>query len=215
MNSFFRHYRAGRRIKRELGWRAAIGVVLAIANLRCFAEDAATAKPDVRASSVQKEHPLANSPAAPEIQPTGPIQYVGPDTFILLDSQGRPQPVPGMTYEDFLSAWKRLNQPQNQEAQPRYTIERITFSGQANRQRAELKFEAVIHLIADGPTDVPLGLVGAILQGEAHFASGNDSDEKLPKAEKAIDKRAAVQYLNYDAQHGGFVAHFNTKRGAR
>ena len=42
-----------------------------------------------------------------------PIQYVGPDTYILLDAQGRPQPVPGMTYEDFLAAWKKLNNPAN------------------------------------------------------------------------------------------------------
>src|SRR3954466_12293360 len=86
----------------------------------------------------------AASEASP---PKGPIQYVGPDTYILLDAQGRPQPVPGMTYEDFLAAWKKLNQPVNQQAEPRYTIEHITFVGKANRERAELKFNAVVHLL--------------------------------------------------------------------
>ena len=34
------------------------------------------------------------------------VQYVGPDTYILRDAQGRLQSMPGMTYEDFLAAWK-------------------------------------------------------------------------------------------------------------
>src|SRR5215210_5685058 len=105
--------------------------------------------------------------------PKGPIQYVGPDTYILLDAQGRPQPVPGMTYEDFLAAWKKLNNPANAENQPRFTIETIKIDGQTRGQRADLKIEVTIHLLADGQVNVPLGLVGAILQGEPDFNKPN------------------------------------------
>ena len=42
--------------------------------------------------------------------PAERVQYVGPETYILRDAQGRPQAMPGMTYEDFLAAWKRLQQ---------------------------------------------------------------------------------------------------------
>jgi hypothetical protein len=191
-----------------------MAILLALANSRCFAQEAATAKPAAVSAALQKEHSSADPTAEHAVRPSSPIQYVGPDTYILLDSQGRPQPVPGMTYEDFLAAWKKLNQPTKQQAEPRYTIERITFNGQASRQRGELKMEADVHLLADGPTDVPLGLAGAILEGDAHFASARADEEKSAKAAKANEKRAADQYLDYDARHGGYVAHLTGQAGS-
>src|SRR5215208_2233490 len=133
----------------------------------------------ISASNAEEAAPKAETlPAAnagEPARPTGPIQYVGPDTYILLDAQGRPQPVPGMTYEDFLAAWKKLNNPANADNQPRFTIESIRFDGQTHGSRAELKLEVTIHLLANGPVNVPLGLVGAVLQGEPQF---NKSDSK-------------------------------------
>jgi hypothetical protein len=147
--------------------------------------------------------------------PTGPIQYVGPDTYILLDAEGRPQPVPGMTYEDFLAAWKKLNQTANPDSQPRFTIDSIKIDGRTHGQRAELKFEAAVHLLAQGPIDVPLGLVGAILQGEPSFGrpvndkSNDAKDIALPK------KQNSNEYLDYDPQHGGFVARMTASAGEK
>ena len=72
-----------------------------------------------------------NNAESPTITPpqirekAGRIQYVGPDTYILLDAQGRPQPVPGMTYEDFLAAWKKSQQASKPDTTPRYVLESI------------------------------------------------------------------------------------------
>ena len=124
---------------------------------------------------------------ASQTSPTGPIQYVGPDTYILLDAEGRPQPVPGMTYEDFLAAWKKLNKPATPDSQPRFTIESIKIDGQTHGQRAELKLDVTIHLLADGSVNVPLGLVGAILQGEPRF------DKPMRRRKQAAKDAASAQ----------------------
>ena len=152
---------------------------------------------------------------AEAIHPKGPIEYVGPDTYILLDAQGRPQPVPGMTYEDFLAAWKKLNQSTTPDSKPRFTIESIKSSGQTHGQRAELKLDFTIHLLADGPIEVPLGLVGAILQGEPRFTSPDAArapaaDEKAAKSDKQ-----ASRYVDFDPQRGGFVARTEGAAGER
>src|SRR5262245_19908932 len=70
---------------------------------------------------------------APLQKPTGGraerIQNVGPDTYILRDAQGRPQAMPGMTYEDFLAAWKRLQQVDETDRRRLFTIDRVEIAG--------------------------------------------------------------------------------------
>jgi hypothetical protein len=161
----------------------------------------------------------ANSKPAPEtrvaIPPAGRIQYVGPDTYILLDAQGRPQPVPGMTYEDFLAAWKKLNQATNPESRARFTIENIKIDGQTHSQRAELKLQATVHLLADGPVNVPLGLVGAILQGEPRFSFVEKNAQRVAENRTPPKGKSNDEFLDYDPQHGGFVARMSGKAGDR
>lgn len=163
----------------------------------------------------------ALKPAIPPVsasdtnQPKGPIQYVGPDTYILLDAQGRPQPVPGMTYEDFLAAWKKLNNPATADSQPRFTIESIKVDGQTHGQRAELKLDVTIHLLADGPVNVPLGLVGAILQGDPHFNKPEAKPQPTTTESAAPKQKPSDEYLDFDPQHGGFVARVAGAAGER
>ena len=158
------------------------------------------------------------TPDAP-LPNTGPsnkrVQYVGPDTYILLDSAGHPQPMPGMTYEDFLAAWKKLNQPKNTDSQPGFTIERLNFIGQVRGQQAELQCEATVRLLADGPADVPLGLVGAILQGEPRFGQPTQANDKTADNVAPTDKKTAAEHLRYDPDHGGFVARLTGPAGER
>src|SRR5688572_1079196 len=44
-----------------------------------------------------KERSESSSAIAEGEAGTGRVQYVGPDTYILLDAEGRPQAMPGMT----------------------------------------------------------------------------------------------------------------------
>ena len=120
------------------------------------------------------------------------VQYVGPDTYILRDAQGRPQSMPGMTYEDFLAAWKRLQQVDEADRRPRYAIDRVVIEGRARDRHAELQCEITVRLLTEEPVDVPLGMAEAILQGEARFTtaatsekSDGDKPRQAPTAIKA------------------------------
>ena len=55
-----------------------------------------------------REPPPSDPPKPPKVSNEGGIEYVGPDTYLLLDAEGRPQPVLGMSYEEFVAAWKKL-----------------------------------------------------------------------------------------------------------
>jgi hypothetical protein len=136
---------------------------------------------------------------------SGRIQYVGPDTYILLDASGRPQPVPGMTYEDFLAAWKQARQVAPADRQPRVVLEDARISGTADARHAKLKYELTVRLLTDQPVDVPLGLGGAILQGQPKFAG----------AAPPLNRDHPAPVLEFDAQRGGLIGWFVGQPGER
>ncbi|HEY3392797.1 MAG TPA: hypothetical protein VGK58_08825, partial [Lacipirellulaceae bacterium] len=159
-------------------------------------------QPDSTATTTSNEssQPSGQSAAPPT---SGAIQYVGPDTYILLDSEGRPQPVPGMTYEDFMAAWKQLQNVEAPNRQPRFTIESVEANGVVRGRHAELRFELTVHLLTDEAVEVPLGLMGAILDGRAKFdRTGSDDVE----SGKRGGPPSVEPYLDYDGERGGFVA---------
>ncbi len=197
-----------------------VGLMLAIGATRLAAQNSAPA--DAGESAAAQTSAPPKEPAVPPKSPprigsgAGRIQYVGPDTYILLDAEGQPQSVPGMTYEDFLAAWKQLQKIENADRRPRYTIESINIDGQANQDRAELRFDAAIHLLTDEPVAVPLGLVGAILHGEPRIGAPDDvatetgSDNRETGRSKPQD-----EYLSYDPENGGFIARLAGRVGER
>ncbi|MCC7476204.1 MAG: hypothetical protein IT425_12475 [Pirellulales bacterium] len=128
--------------------------------------------------------------------------YVGPDTYILLDANGHPQLMPGMTYEDFLKAWKQLNQIEAADTRPGYSLERIEFEGEVIDQRAELVCRATVLLMEDGVTKVPLGLVGAMVLDEPVFGVKGEekkNNEKIDN-EKKGDGKEGDESKNADEQ---------------
>jgi hypothetical protein len=100
----------------------------------------------------------------PEVE--GKIEYVGPDTYILLDSQGRPQPVLGMKYDEFVAAWKKLQDAESHDGRPRFTIDGLRIAGQTRDDHAELAVELTVESLTSGPLKVPLGMADAILLEE-------------------------------------------------
>ena len=153
----------------------------------------------------------------------GRIQYVGPDTFILLDGEGRPQPVPGMSYEDFLTAWKQIQEVSASNRQPRYVIEDVHIDGTADERRAKLKFELKVWLLTKEPVAVPLGLGGSILEGQPSFgqelAVGSRpsaiGQTASPTADPQQPIAPATDFLAFDPARGGWVAWFSGQLGGR
>lgn len=143
------------------------------------------------APAAEEPAPAAVAPAAEPAIPSvprvnGPLTPVGPDTFILLDAQGRPQPVLGMTYEEFIEAWKKLREFDDADSEPTYILEALHAEGHIEGDAAVLNVRLEIDLKTTGLVELPLGFKDAILR---------DLDDSEP----------ALQ-LSYDAARGGYVA---------
>jgi hypothetical protein len=162
-------------------------------------ESAATlSESDVVAES-EGATPVPAQVAQPKV--SGAIEYVGPDTYILLDSEGRPQPVLGMTYEEFIAAWKQLEQVEAASDEPRFTIDELRMTGRAVDDHTELEAVVKVRVLADGLVRVPLAMAGGILREQPKVAAGADDD-------------AATVVVQYDAKAGGFVALIDSKTKA-
>jgi hypothetical protein len=155
--------------------------------------------------------------SAPQVTSKERITVVGPDTYLLLDADGHPQAIPGMTYEDFMAAWKQLQQVNSRDRGPRYLVESVQIVGQAGSDHATLRFDITLRLMIDGSVDIPLGLADAILQDEPKFLSqppdDSTADDKVSGRKDAGDVQN--EYLDFDPAHGGFVAHVLGVAGAR
>lgn len=154
------------------------------------------------------EQPVASRPpqAAKSVS-DAPVQFVGPDTYILLDNDGNPQPFPGMSYEDFMAAWQQLNAPQAADARgPRYSIEQFHVEGRSRGSHAELHVSVKVLLLVDEPVRIPLRMARAIVR-----------DSKVGKNTSASerDQNGSGDYLAYDAASGGLVAWLQGKKGER
>ncbi len=135
----------------------------------------------------------------------GKIEYVGPDTYLLLDAQGRPQPVLGMSYEEFVAAWKKLQNVEANSAEPRFTIDELRIAGNARDDHAELDVELNIQSRVNGTLKVPLGMADAILLQPPRF-----------KQLEAAAPAAANQLLvSYEPQSGGYVVWIDGVAGQR
>ena len=145
-------------------------------------------------------------PAEPLPKSSAAIEYVGPDTFILLDRGGRPQSVLGMSYEEFVAAWKKIQQVEGHETEPRFTIEDLRIQGETRGDNAELSVEIVVRSIAGGALKIPLGMEQAILLSEPQFETIGG---------EVVGGAAAKSFVSSDADEGGFVAWIDAPSGER
>lgn len=149
---------------------------------------------------------LAQTPAtAAPPKVAGEIQYVGPDTYLLLDSAGRPQPVLGMTYEEFVVAWKKLEHVDERAEQPRFTLDKLAITGTAREDRAEFEVELAVESHVAGVFKLPLGMMDALLLETPRLStegstSGATQNEPL---------------VAYDRQAGGYVVWISGVAGQR
>lgn len=129
---------------------------------------------------------------------TGKVERVGPDTFLLLDAQGNPQPVLNMSYREFMEAWRNQQQlaDAGRKASDEPTIDQLRMVGTIEGNYAALHTAFDITLTKSGTIEVPLSLAGALLK-------------QLPEAPTGQLARP----LRYDLQRGGYVATLTGKAG--
>ena len=156
----------------------------------------------------------AAQPPPPTERPKleGRIQYVGPDTYILLDSAGRGQPVLGMTYEEFMAAWKKSQTGESQVTEPRFTIDEVQVTGQAKEDHAELEVTVTVRLLARSAVEIPLGMAGGILGEQPDW---DVVDGKAVRDGAGNIGSSAAPYVDFAPERGGFVAGLRGERDER
>lgn len=129
---------------------------------------------------------------------SGKIERVGPDTYLLLGPDGRPQPVLNMSYDEFMRVWKKQQalSTEVQQAADQPTIDELRLVGSLEDDHAALHTELSITLHEAGTTEVPLSLAGALLR-------------ELPDPPAGQAKR----FLRYDPQRGGYFARLTGDAG--
>jgi hypothetical protein len=158
-------------------WRTWGAALLALATL-LLVTAAGTAQEDKSPAEVPAGESQTAAPADESTrivpQVTGPLAPVGPDTFILLDSAGHPQPVLGMTYEEFSEAWRKLHNLDGDDRTPSFLISTLTAKGRIEGDAAQLDVRIEIELKNSHLTPIPLGFENAILNDL------NSTDESIP-----------------------------------
>lgn len=161
------------------------------------------------------------------------IRYVGPDTYILLDASGRPQLMPGMTYDDFMAAWKQSRIGAEARRDRRFLIESLDVRGSALDRYSKLRVAINIRLLTNEEVSIPLGLGNALLESQPQVKFGSssapqetenrdaenrDAENTAPKGEsgdnapsapasgRIADRKSRQSYVDFDPQQGGYVA---------
>ncbi len=124
--------------------------------------------------SASEKTPSADaSPAATADAPAAKVEEVRPPVYYLPDKQGNLQAVLDFNYEDFIELYKLKQRLAERDAPPRYSIQRMSITGSAGGENAELTIRFQIMIRGTDWTRVPLRLDQGLLSEPAqHKGSG-------------------------------------------
>ncbi len=122
-----------------------------------------------------------------EESPTPHVEESKPAVYYLPDKEGNLQPVLDFKYQDFEELYKLKNQLGRRDEPPRYSVQRMTASGTAAEEYAELSLQFQVLVRDDGWVRVPLRL-----------------DQGLLRA-VATSKSRGEQFVHYEGEGEGYV----------
>lgn len=127
-----------------------------------------------RDSQAQEAQP-AEKPRPADAGADDPLPFeVLPKVFHLKDRDGNLQPVPGISYEQFMEQWKQLHQLAGANQRPAFSIQSLVLTGTASVTSADLVVKATIAVHDAGWVGVPLRLNGAQLREQPAYAGPGD-----------------------------------------
>jgi len=142
---------------------------------------AATPPPEKPQAAVAAEKPRT------EELPGTHIEESKPSVYYLPDKEGHLQPVLDFKYQDFEELYKLKNQLGRRDEPPRYSVQRLTVTGTAAEECAELSLQFQVLVHDDGWVRVPLRL-----------------DQGLLRA-VATSKSRGEQFVHYEGEGEGYV----------
>ena len=119
--------------------------------------------------TTQKTPHVESMPAVAADPPATKVEEVRPSVYYLPDKQGNLQAVLDFNYEDFLDLYKLKQRLAEREALPRYSIQRMSISGAAGSENAELSIKFQIMVRDADWTRVPLRLHQGLLREPAQY----------------------------------------------
>ena len=133
-----------------------------------------------------KPQAAAEKSSAEEASPPR-VEESRPSVYYLPDKQGNLQPVLDFTYQDFVELYKLKNQLGRRDEPPRYSLQRMTVTGSAGEEYAELKIRFQVLVRDDGWVRVPLRLDQGLLRGAVEY------------------KGPGEQFVHYEGEGEGYV----------
>ena len=165
-------------------WRplvATFGHLLLGCSLAAAQPGGPPASPAEKAPAPAAEKPRADEAAVPRIEESKPSVYYLPD------KDGNLQPVLDFKYQDFEELYKLKNQLGRRDEPPRYSVQRMTITGSAAEEYAELSLQLQVLIRDDGWVRVPLRLDQGLLRGVAP------------------SKGHGEQFVHYEGEGEGYV----------
>jgi hypothetical protein len=125
-------------------------------------------------SAIDKTPPVESMPAASAAQSAAApsaakVEEVRPSVFYLPDKHGNLQAVLDFNYEDFVELYKLKQRIDERDVRPRSSIQRMSISGAAGSENAELTVQFQITLGDGDWIRVPLRLDQALLREPAQY----------------------------------------------
>lgn len=154
----------------------------------------AAAQPGGVAAAPEAAGPNTASP--PERAPVR-IEESRPSIYYLPDKQGSLQPVPNFNYQDFVELYKLKNQLERREQPPSYSLQRLSATGTAEAEHAELTIRCSLLVHDEDWVRVPLRLDQGLLQRPAEY------------------KGSGEQFIHYEGEGAGYVCWIRGKPGSR
>ena len=102
-----------------------------------------------------------------------------PAIFYLPDKQGNLQPVLDFKYQDFVDLYRLKNQLDERDQPPRYSLQRMSVTGTAGPDRAELAVQLQVLVRGDDWVRVPLRLDQGLLRGEVRYRGPGEQSMQL------------------------------------
>ncbi|MEN6557427.1 MAG: hypothetical protein ABFC54_04525, partial [Thermoguttaceae bacterium] len=112
--------------------------------------------------------PSGGDPTAPSSEAL-PVEESRPSIFYLPDAQNRLQPVLDFKYQDFVELYRLKNRLTRRSDPPRYSLQRMSATGVAGEEFAELSVQFQILVRDDGWVRIPLELAPGLLRGEPQY----------------------------------------------
>ncbi|HZZ71286.1 MAG TPA: hypothetical protein VFE24_03480, partial [Pirellulales bacterium] len=127
------------------------------------------------AKSPEADKTATQPPAGPPAPAASNAQEIEPKLYYLKDKDGKLQPVPNFSFEDFMKSYRLMHQLEKpEEAKPKYSLQDLSINGEVHKDRADLTLQFKILTLSPDWVRVPLRLNKTALRQAVDISGGGE-----------------------------------------